>query len=853
MGLREQTNAIQWFIRNHENPWKISEKDIHNFYSEIIDCLIDHNHQYYIENSPIISDKEYDQIFAYLKKIEEHFPQFITSNSPTQWLIGQISEWFLQAKHETKLLSLENTYNAKDLEERNERIYKILEKNNKVKNIDKEDLVCGTGIILKSQEGTYIFQRRDTNTKKRPWKIALFGWGTEENESHQDGILREYEEELGGKIHKKNMIEIGNIQSFSSESKYFKIFYSSDIDATQLTIHEWECMEIMSLEDAEKNPDVTPFTKEVITYFKQTYTITYTVEPKFDGLSVELIYKKWIFSQAITRGDGLVGEDITENVRTIKNVPKKLNLSIDIRIRWEILMPKSVWKDINKEREDDGDIPFANTRNAAAGSIKLLDPKEVAKRGLVCYVYDILTTPTINNQTSNLTELGLPVFPRTKEVHTIQEVISLCEDYETKKYLEQQDNEFDGLVIKVKEENQRKIIWTTDHHPRWAVAYKFPAQLAATQILSIDFQVGRTWIITPVANLEPVQLSGAKLQRVSLHNFDFIKGKDIRINDWIWLQRSGEVIPYIVSVITDRRTGQETEIVPPEHCPSCKEPVTNSDMHYYCTNIHCPEKTKQEIQHFVSKNCMDIQGIGESIVDILVDNKIIENVADIYRLTDPTLQMQLRRFPWFGDKKVSEIAKGIEESKQKPLRRLLNGLGITHVGKKMAQDLAEAMSNEQWAMNDEENIKTITNEEFLRSIYGIGEKTVENIKEFFHDKNNLEIINQLKAYGVNINPQKYTDNSKSTQLKWSFSITWSFDIPREKITDLLQQEGYIFNEQPTKTTDFILIGEKAGSKKAKAQELWIVMYEWRDTIIQQFPFLKNNSKKATQAKIQSLF
>ena len=572
MSVSKQTKSIQWFIKQHPNPEKISEKDIHNFYIQLVDCLVDHNHLYYIENKPIISDKEYDEFFDYLKKIEEHFPQIITSNSPTQSLIGQISEWFNQANHDTKLLSLENTYNAKDLEEREIRVHKNLEKNNKVKNSDKDNFVCGTGIIIQTKVGKYLFQKRDNNTQKQPWKIALFGWWTEENETHKEAIIREFQEELEYKIEEKNITEIGNIESLITKDKYFKIFYITDIDTSKLTIHEWQSMEIMSLDEAEKSKEVTDFTKEVIKYFKYTREISYHIEPKFDGLSVELIYKKWVFAQAITRGDGLVWEDVTENVRTIKNIPRRLQFPIDIQVRWEILMPKSVLKDINKEREEEWDIPFSNTRNAAAWSIKLLDPKEVVKRGLVCYVYDVLAeSPKSKDQ--SLSDLGLPVFPRAEDRKTIQEVINLCENKETKKYLEQQDSEFDGLVIKIKDEHQRKIIWTTEHHPRRAVAYKFPAQLAATQVLSIDFQVGRTGIITPVANLEPIQLSGAKLQRVSLHNFDFIKEKDIHIHDWIRLQRSGEVIPYIVSVITDRRIGEEIEILPPKQCPSCNEIV----------------------------------------------------------------------------------------------------------------------------------------------------------------------------------------------------------------------------------------------------------------------------------------
>ncbi len=707
MSLAEQTKIIQAFIKAHHDIGNLSEKEVSEFYLKLIDCLVDHNHLYYIENKPIISDKEYDELFDYLKKIEEHFPQLITSNSPTQTLIGQVSEWFKQAKHDTKLMSLENTYNAKDLEEWDERIKKIL---------------------LKA----------DPHAK-----------------------------------------------------------------------------------------------------------ISYRVEPKFDGLSVELIYKKGEYTQAITRGDGRVGDDVTENVRTIKNVPKKLKHPLDIHVRGEILMPKSMRKEINKEREEEGETPFANTRNAAAGSIKLLDPKEVAKRGLVIHIYDILNEVELPKGV-HLKDI-FPVFPREKTSLHIGEIIKLCEDPATKKFLEEQDIEFDWLVIKTENEQQRELIWSTDHHPRRAVAYKFPAQLAATQILSVDVQVGRTGILTPVANLEPVQLSWATLRRVSLHNRDFIKEKDIHLHDRIRLQRSGEVIPYIVSVITDRRNGTETTIHPPKHCPSCNEPITNIDIHYYCTNPHCPQKVKQQLQHFVSKNCMDIQGIGESMVDILVDNDIVKTVADIYKLEESKIQIHLMKFPGIWDKKVAEIIKGIDESKHKAVWRLLNGLGIPHVGKKMAQDLTSQMNDKQWMMDN------LTDPERLSNIYWIGEKTVESITKFFSAKHNLKVLDELKDYGVNLDPKKYSDLLKADEAKGSFSITWSFDIPREKIADYFQKNGYLFHESPTKTTDFMLIGEKAGSKKTKAEELGLKIYEGWNTITKQFPFLKDIPTEGNKPKSQSLF
>lgn len=722
MNLSEQTKTIQSFIVSHPNVNSISDSDeLHKLYTDLIDCLVDHNHQYYVESSPIISDKEYDDLFNYLKKIEELHPEIISSNSPTQGLIGQVSEGFAQAKHTIKLASLENTYNAEDLNDRDERIQKILEK-------------------------------------------------------------------------------------------------------------EW-------LSD----------------------DLIYNIEPKFDWISVELIYENWRLEKAITRWDGRVGEDITTNAKTIKNIPQKLKNPVDIAVRGEIMMPKSVWKDLNKEREEDGEIPFANTRNAASWSIKLLDSKEVAKRWLVCYVYDILQydktqydekikITTINMydkqvswekssaEIENILEsLWLPIYPRKKEVGSIQEVIQICLDSNIKQQLESEDIDFDGLVIKVKDQQQRDILWSTDHHPRRAVAYKFPAQLASTQILSVDFQVGRTWIITPVANLEPVELSGVTIKRVSLHNFDFIKEKDLHIWDYVRIQRSGEVIPYIVSVINERRSNDAKEIEMPGKCPSCGWKVKNEDIHYYCSNPKCQAKLKEQILHFVSKNCMDIQGIWESIVDILVEQNIVQGIEDIYKIPEHSTQILLRKFPGIGDKKVSEIVNEIENSKKQPLRRLVNWLGIPHVGKKMAQDIVQAMVSQQ-PVCLEDILHILTDRDFLITVYGIGDKTLDALVDFFSNTENQEMLMHLRDIGM-----KFTVDSGGYDLfkekKETFSITGTFPVSRELIVSTLEKEWYVFHDSPIKSTEIMLIGEKAGSKKEKAQELWITIYEGRENLIEQFPIL----------------
>lgn len=750
MTLWEDTSKLQDYIKNNQNIENKSEKEISIIYQQLIDCITDYNHLYYIENNPIISDLEYDQLFDYIKKIEEYFPYLISWNSPTQTLIGQISDWFNQAQHTTKLLSLENTYNSQDLLDRDERVRK---------NLSKPVILSET----KNPENNIIWNPQNT---------------------------------------------------------------SSDI--------------------------------------------IYTIEPKFDWISVELIYKNWKLHQAITRWDWLVWEDITTNVKTIKNIPTKLwNMKWngipeggietlkrwDIAVRGEIMMPKSVFKKLNEERETNWEQAFANTRNAAAWSIKLLDSSEVSKRWLVCYVYDILN-PLTNEDDEvmgilDLKQLWLPIFDRKRESKHIQDVINICLDDETKSYLDNQDCDFDWLVIKIKDEKQREIIWSTQHHPRRAVAYKFPAQQVSTQILSIDFQIGRTWIITPVANLSPVQLSWATISRTTLHNFDFIQSKDIKTWDYVRLQRSWEVIPYIVWVIKDKRNWSEIAVNPPTKCPICKSKIINEDIHYYCSNEKCPWQIKAKLEHFVSKNCMDIMWIGDSIIEILVDQNLVLDTSDLFRLVDQNYQILLQKFPWFGNKKVSEIVNQLIESREKPLWRLLNWLWIWHVWKKTAIIIVDSLIN-YYSLQDKELsplenlIKHITDPDFLNSIFWIWEKTVQEIIDFFNNKNNLEILKKLEEFWLNFDPIKYYKDKENIWIfewlsNWSFSITWSFPISREIIVQEMQKNWRAFHESPRKDTKIMLIWENPWSKKTKAQELNIKIIQWRNDILEELPFLSNIS------------
>lgn len=699
MNLSQKTQELQKYIQDNQNPNAISESEISKKYQELIDCITDHNHLYYIDSAPIISDIEYDQLFDYIKKIEQDFPYMISWNSPTQKLVNQIQEWFEKAEHKIPMLSLENSYNAEDLKEREQRILKILEK----------ELIV-----------------------EKP---------------------------------------------------------------------------------------------------------TYIIEPKFDWLSIELIYQDWAFKKAITRWDGIIWEDVTDNVKTIKNIPKRLNKTIiwKISFRGEILIWKSELTKINNKRKNDWLQLYANTRNLASWSLKQLDTNITASRNLQCFVYEILYSE--NRHSESIKSLWLPVYNEITKSNNIKDIIKTCENIETKKQLDLEDIEFDWLVIKIEEWNLRTIVWSTAHHPRRSIAYKFPAEQVSTQIESIEFQVGRTWIITPVANLTPVNLSWATISRVSLHNFDFIKDKDIHHKDFVRLQRSGEVIPYITWVIKDRREIDSSPVVAPNTCPSCNSILTPVDMHYYCQNLKCPAQIKEKIIRFVSKNCMDIEWIGESIVEILVDNKIISNISDLYKLLEFETERVVRRFPGFADKKIVEIKKQLEESKNREFRRLLNGLWIPGIWKKTAQDISKSITPFMKGGQGDSSLKQIskylTNQEFLIWIHWIWDKIVNAIINYRNT--NLELLKKLEEIWLNFD---CTNNKwEKKEFKGNFCITGSFDFPRPKIIEKMEKNWYTFDSSPNKNTKYMLIWSKPWSKLAKAEELWVEIIKNRDIILNQFPFL----------------
>ncbi len=763
---------------------QLDQNQAKELYSQLVDTINFHNYRYYVEASPVISDREYDQLFDWLKKLEQKFPNIVRPDSPTQKLTFQVQEEFNQAPHKVPMLSLENTYNAEDLKQWHE--------------------------FLTRQLASHGVQHRSR-----------------------------------------------------------------------------------------------------------------AIEPKFDGSSVEIVYQNGKFVQWITRWDGFVGEDITENLKTLKNLPLWFEPFKDfeeIRLRWEVLMPKHQFEKLNQQRAKEGLPLFANPRNAAAWSLRQLDTQITAERWLIFFAYDVLWVKLKQGSTGKeglwdlakffgkdykelthwniwswLKGWGFPVWKKLRIAKNLDELLIIIEDEKIRQELENEIVEFDGLVVKVNEIWLRELLGSTAHHPRRAVAFKFPAKQVSTKLLRVEYQVGRTGIITPVAHLEPVQISGVTVSRASLHNFDYVKEKDIRIGDRVWVIRSGEVIPYILWPIKQERpqslkpldiealdldqqlkdyirdlggedfllcksshiqiqasikslvefyeyldkyiNNQEclVKILPPNLCPICWAHVIRlpEEVYYYCSNLSCPAQIKEKLLHFVSKDAMDIEWFGEKFVDLLVQNWLIRTFADIYRLGEPQKRIKLLSLPLMGPKRVEDLLKAIQESKNRPLWRLIHALGIRYVGKKTAKILEEAILRDLFEkygdkieeavknFSQEDLVRYLKDEEFLHSIHWIGQKTVESLQKYLDEEANVQVIKELAEVGVRFNNfeeswQRVVGDKEGKKLR--FSITGKFDIPRSQIVKMLEERGLIWDEQPTKETDFILVGEKPWSKLAKAEK-----------------------------------
>ncbi len=539
----------------------------------------------------------------------------------------------------------------------------------------------------------------------------------------------------------------------------------------------------------------------------------YCCELKFDGASISLIYRNGELFQAITRGDGNQGDNVTKNVRTIKSVPLKLqgnDYPEEFEIRGEIFMPHATFLYLNEILEMEGQEPFANPRNAASGSLKQQISKEVARRKLDCFLYYLLgdNLPSVSHYENlqKASEWGFKVSQQVELCNSIEEVFNYIKKWDTQRNSLPYD--IDGIVIKVDSLKIQQQLGFTAKSPRWAISYKFKAQEAETLLLSIDFQVGRTGAITPVANLKPVQLAGTTVKRASLHNADFIKSLDIRLNDWVFVEKAGEIIPKITKINFEKREMDSVEFQYITHCPECKTELvrTEGEAQHYCPNEYaCPPQLKGKIEHFFARDAMNIAG-GEATVELLFANNLITNIADLYTLS----KEQLVNLERFGEKSADNFLKSLEESKTVLFHKVLFALGIRHIGATIAKKLAKTYKN----------IDTLaeTSIEELIKTHEIGQRIAESINNFFKQESNRKIITRLKSYGLQMQISDNEQVANSTKLaNKTIVISGVFSkFSRDELKNLIEQNGGKNSGSISKKTSFLLAGENIGPSKLES-------------------------------------
>lgn len=664
---------------------KVDKQKVLSRIKELRELIRYHDYRYYVLNQPEISDYEYDKLYKELKQLEEQYPEFITPDSPTQRVSGEVVKEFKPVKHTFSMLSLDNTYSEKEIYDWAERI-----------------------------------------------------------------------------------------------SKYVPL----------------------------KN-------------------LEFIVEPKLDGLSCTIHYVEGKLHTAATRGDGVTGEDVTLNVKTIRSLPLSLETKEKVKIpkffevRGEVIMFKKDFEKLNKELQQKGQQTFANPRNAAAGSLRQKDPKVTAQRPLRFYVHSygkIEGGPEVATDEEFLNlckKFSLPVIQHYKVCKTIEEVVKYCLEWQQKR--DELEYEIDGMVIKVNQLKYREDIGATLKSPRWAIAYKFPARQATTVLKNVVMQVGRTGVITPVAELEPVECGGVIISRATLHNFDEIKRLGVKIGDTVLVERAGEVIPKIVKVIESKRTGKEKEIEIPKKCPVCGSNVVKEEpeVAYRCPNSSCPAQIINSIIHFAKREAMDVEGLGESVAEALVERKLVKKLSDIYFLT----KQQLLTLPLFKEKKATNLLNAIERSKQKPLSKLLYALGIRHVGEKAAEVLAEKFGSMDKLMQ--------ATEMQLQQIPEVGPVMARSIKEYFSNKFTQEVIKELKKAGVNMVQPKV--EKKGPQVFAGMTVVFTGELEsmtRSKAEEIVKQMGGNTSSSVSRSTSLVVVGKNPGSKFEKAKQLNIkIIYE----------------------------
>lgn len=655
-----------------------------------------HNYRYYVLADPVITDEEFDKLMRELIELERQYPELITPDSPTQRVGEKVLDEFRSVPHTEPMLSLDNTYSEEEIKDFDERIKRLLER------------------------------------------------------------------------------------------------------------------------------------EEVL----------YVAELKIDGVSVSLRYVEGRFVQGLSRGDGTRGDDISENLKRVRSIPLRLRKPVTVEVRGEVYMPTDVFEKLNEERQKRGEPLFANPRNAAAGTLRQLDTKITSERRLDSFIYYVVKPEKHGLKTqwetlNWLRELGFKVNPHSRLCKNVEEVIAYWREWTQKK--DELPYWVDGVVVKVNDFEQQRVLGATAKAPRWAIAFKFPAERARTRILSVTVQVGRTGTLTPVAELEPVQLSGTMVKRASLHNFDYIEEKDIRIGDWVYIEKAGGIIPQVVSVIEAMRTGNEEKIRPPDACPVCGGKVGKTEVGEValrCLNPHCPAKLKRALETLASRSALDIKGLGEKLTDKLVDSGLVKDIADIFYLTPFDLS-QLG--PGIGQKTIANLLNEIEKAKKAPLYRLITALGIPMVGEKTAHLLAQTFKS----------LKKIASADLeeLMQIPGIGEEIAKSIVEYFKNEKTKEILEKLERAGVKLEEEPTVEVSDIFK-GLTFAVTGVLkNFTRNEIEEFILSHGGKITENVSRNTDYLIVGENPGSKLSRAQQLGV-------KIISEEEFLeKFNLKKPRQEKL----
>ena len=572
---------------------------------------------------------------------------------------------------------------------------------------------------------------------------------------------------------------------------------------------------MLSLQDVFSFDELRMFDERIR---KNLEDYEYIVEQKIDGLSVSLEYENGIFKRGSTRGDGRIGEDITLNLRTIRSIPLRLNDSPDyIEVRGEVYLPAKDFLALNEKQEVLGEKIFANPRNAAAGSLRQLDPKVAAGRNLSIFVFNVQQAKGVEFRTHSesleyLAKAGFKVSPDYRICSNIEDVINAVMDIGELRG--RHSYEIDGAVIKINDLSQRETMGATSKNPRWAVAYKYPAEKKETVIEDINVQIGRTGVLTPNAELKPVRVSGSTVSRATLHNLDYIHSKDIKIGDHVIIQKAGDIIPEVLEVITEKRTGNERDFVMPEKCPACGSPVEREEnmAAYRCTGIECPAQNFRRIVHFCSKPAMNIEGLGPSIIDMLIEKDFVSTIGDIYYLEERHEEMAA--LEGMGERSVEKLLEAIRKSKENDMDRLLTGFGIRHVGTRAARLLSDSFESiDELSRADADEITAIN--EF-------GEIMAKSIITFFENPQTTHLIGRLRNAGVNLKSLEFGVKRSGALDGKTVVITGTLpNLTRSEASKLIEENGGKTSSSVSRNTDYVLAGSEAGSKLIKAQQLGI--------------------------------